>query len=178
MHTGRAITCGLVSTAVLTLGVAGCSAGPDYAPPKPNVPASWSALADDGRAMDAATRPSVAGAEASLAEWWKSFVDAELNALVERAVRADPELRLARARVCEARAARHVVAGDRLPTDSAFGAAAAESEREVATSLVSLYKALGGGWEVERLSGGKVAAGAAEPVCSADCDDRPARGTR
>ena len=42
----------------------------------------------------------------SIAVWWKSFNDAELDSLVERALRSNPDLRIAEARVREARAQR------------------------------------------------------------------------
>ena len=73
--------------------LSGCAAvGPDYQRAEVAAPAAWSEAAD-GTATSA---PAVA--------WWKGFGDAELDSLVARALRANPDLRIAQATVREARA--------------------------------------------------------------------------
>lgn len=94
----------------LPLLVAGCTVGPDYRRPAP----------------DAATQapwlePGTPGA-VDLA-WWDSFGDAQLSALVARALAGAPDLREAEARLAEARANRDAVAGGRLPSLQATGSA-------------------------------------------------------
>ena len=101
-------------------GAAGCaSAGPDYVrPPSPLpertlLPDAWRARAlaglDDG--------------EARLQRWWDLFGDPTLVRLVERARTANPDVRLAVARVVESRATVEVAAGERLPfVDATAGA--------------------------------------------------------
>ena len=54
--------------------------------------------------------------EASVAAWWKSFNDPELDSLLERAVKANHDLRIAGARVREARALHRIAASRFWPT--------------------------------------------------------------
>ncbi len=86
--------------------LSGCVVGPDYHPPKTEAPAQW-------------TSP-LAGGEtnhpASLAEWWKHFGDTNLDAFITLAVRSNLDLRMAEARVRQARAERSVAAGGLWPS--------------------------------------------------------------
>lgn len=74
--------------------------------PKARVPQQWSEPAAHGLLLES---PAVR-------EWWKTFQDATLDALVERAVRENLDLHIAAARVTEARAARGVSASALLPS--------------------------------------------------------------
>jgi NodT family efflux transporter outer membrane factor (OMF) lipoprotein len=74
------------------------------------VPASFASTAT------AATQPS-----ADLARWWTTFDDPALDALVERAVAANLDLRLATARLREARALRGVTGADLFPDVNVAG---------------------------------------------------------
>jgi NodT family efflux transporter outer membrane factor (OMF) lipoprotein len=56
-----------------------------------------------------------------MADWWKSFEDATLTSLVERAVGANPDLRQAKARIRQARAVRQVASSGLWPTLDASG---------------------------------------------------------
>ena len=77
-----------------TLLLAGCSVGPDYHAPKPHTPGQWASPLAGGETS--AAKPVTA--------WWKTFRDPELDSLIGRAERANPDLKLAAARVKEARA--------------------------------------------------------------------------
>src|SRR5712691_11347609 len=81
---------------VLVFGLTGCAVGPNYR--RPFIPTSpqWTAPQ---------TRGTAPGVEAQTDLWWKSFRDAELDSLIERAVEANYDLQLATARVEESRAA-------------------------------------------------------------------------
>jgi NodT family efflux transporter outer membrane factor (OMF) lipoprotein len=81
--------------------VAGCSVGPNYHAPKLASPAEWETGTN--------TAPAIV-------EWWKTFNDPELNTLVERAVRANHDLRIAEGRLREARALRSGAIWDFGPT--------------------------------------------------------------
>jgi outer membrane protein, multidrug efflux system len=82
---------------VLTAALAaGCAVGPNYHPPKVNAPANWSE-AQLGGATNAAV---------PVVEWWKTFNDHELNSLIQRAVAANHDLRIADGLLREARALR------------------------------------------------------------------------
>ncbi len=86
------------------LGMIGaCHATPARTAPGISFPAGWSAASGAGTASEPPVR------------WWQGFADAELDSLVERAVAANLDLALARARILEARALRDVAAGARLP---------------------------------------------------------------
>jgi NodT family efflux transporter outer membrane factor (OMF) lipoprotein len=81
-------------------------AGPDYRRPKAAVPEHYHHEADTkGASSDAALR-----------KWWETLNDAELTSLVERAMRANLDLKIASSRILEARAARQVSRAALLPS--------------------------------------------------------------
>jgi NodT family efflux transporter outer membrane factor (OMF) lipoprotein len=91
--------------------LAGCVVGPDYHPPKTAVPDGWVSPQAGGETnLPAAT-----------ALWWTNFHDAELDSLVVRAAQSNLNLRVAVARVREARAVAGVVSAGRSPTLDAAG---------------------------------------------------------
>lgn len=92
------------------ISLAGCTVGPNYHTPKTKVPTSFAEQAF----------PQT-GASDQIAKWWITLQDPELNSLVERAVRGNLDLRLAQARVREARAQRGVVKADLYPTVNVSG---------------------------------------------------------
>ena len=103
-----------LALAGLTLALvflAGCSVGPNYHPPRMDAPAQWAAPLTGGETNSAATT----------AAWWKTFHDSRLNSLIDRAVKANLDLRIAEARVREARAQYRVASADFWPTINASG---------------------------------------------------------
>src|SRR4051794_5724487 len=93
----------------LLLLLAACTVGPDYAPPHP-------------KGADAAWIEPAAPGPVDLA-WWDRFGDAQLSALVQRAVTNAPDIKEAEGRIAEARASRDAAAGGALPTVTAKGSA-------------------------------------------------------
>lgn len=93
--------------------IAGCTVGPDHAPPTPATPAAWPAALERG----------VDSQPGDLREWWRAFEDPTLDGLVDRALAGSLDLREAAARVAEARALRGVSAADLLPTVDVAGSA-------------------------------------------------------
>ena len=89
----------------LLLLIGGCTVGPNYQKPDFPVPSKWQEAQQTG--ID--TR------SAELTRWWTSFNDPLLDSLVERAVRSNLDLRLAEARIREARASRAVTAAGEWP---------------------------------------------------------------
>jgi NodT family efflux transporter outer membrane factor (OMF) lipoprotein len=90
----------------LLLLVGGCAVGPNYHPPHTAASANWS-------------EPQLGGETNSpvqVVEWWKTFNDPELDSLIRRAVQGNQDLRLAEARLREARATRLHAAWDFAPT--------------------------------------------------------------
>src|SRR5581483_7939372 len=101
--------------ASVLLALAGCKVGPDYHSPETKMPAQWASSPTNADAASS-TNPAVVAAT-----WWETFHDAELNSLIARAVSSNLDLRMANARVREARAARGIVAGRLWPTADASG---------------------------------------------------------
>jgi NodT family efflux transporter outer membrane factor (OMF) lipoprotein len=115
--------------AVLLL-LTGCAAGPNYRAPAADVPAAFApTLTASPPAASAATDAAAAAAagpaaDIDLAAWWKSLEDPQLDALVARAVAANPDLDIALTRLQQARTYESVVLGRALPeVDASAGAA-------------------------------------------------------
>jgi NodT family efflux transporter outer membrane factor (OMF) lipoprotein len=98
----------------LAFVLSGCAAGPNYRMPQPDAPPAFAAAA----APAASTRDAP-----DLATWWHALNDPELDALVERAIKSNPDLEIALARLQQARTYEAVVVGHALP-DVDAGAAA------------------------------------------------------
>src|SRR5262249_31730532 len=97
-----------------------CAVGPHYHRPDIPMPEGWA---------EAPAGPR--GSQASLAQWWSNFHDATLDGLVARAVDGSLDLKIAAARVREARAARGIAASAGLP-QVGVGAAYARTQRSEA----------------------------------------------
>jgi NodT family efflux transporter outer membrane factor (OMF) lipoprotein len=131
---------------VVTLLVSGCAVGPDYAQPQMAAPAGW------GEKVDTSA--------ADLSRWWTVFKDATLERLVEEAIRANHDLKIAGARVKEARANVGVAAGALLPEVDLAGSvtrnrASGNVLRFPGSSLYSdrFTAAFEAGWEIDLFGG-------------------------
>jgi outer membrane protein TolC len=91
---------------VTTLALASCAVGPDYRPPKSAAPGNWSEAQLGGETNSAV----------QVVRWWTTFNDPELDSLVERAVKANHDLRIAAGQLLEARALRSGAYWDLGPT--------------------------------------------------------------
>jgi multidrug efflux system outer membrane protein len=126
---------------LLALLAAGCAVGPDYKLPEPSMPAAWS---------------GGGGPAAELATWWQQFDDPQLTALVEEAIRANLDLRIAATRLRQARAARGVAIGGFWPS---VGASAAYQRQDLPGGVPpdqqsNLYQAgLDALWELDLFGG-------------------------
>ncbi|HEX2229982.1 MAG TPA: TolC family protein, partial [Candidatus Binatia bacterium] len=100
-----------VASVGFTLLAAACSVGPNYRQPNTPVPAAWNEAQPNG----------VSARAAELTRWWTEFNDPLLNSLIDRGVRSNLDLRLAEARIREARALRAGTAADRWPGVDASG---------------------------------------------------------
>jgi len=126
--------------------------GPEYRKPATQVPAAYSELPSDRRAVAEPT---------NLAGWWNAFHDPVLTSLVDRAVQSNKDLKIALARVREARALRTIVAADEYPAINASGSYTRTRQSENATSSAStssmwqdLFQlGLDAGWEVDLFGG-------------------------
>jgi len=94
--------------ALLLTIFAGCTVGPNYKPPATQVPEQYGPPA-----TQPATQP--AGEPPDLADWWTTLKDPLLDSLIERAIASNLDLRVAEARVREARSQRAVTASGLWP---------------------------------------------------------------
>ncbi len=100
------------------VAVAGCMVGPNYEPPRSELPAAYREAESDPAQPTtfAATAPNEI-------RWWRQLGDAQLTDLVEESVTANYGVAVAEARVREARAVRQVAQSLLYPQVS-FGASA------------------------------------------------------
>ncbi len=94
----------------------GCMVGPNYTRPDVTTPADWSELKADAAATQPAsptTRPT--SQPCDVAMWWKRLNDPTLDSLISRAVESNLDLKIATARVREARAQRNSAAAGLWP---------------------------------------------------------------
>jgi NodT family efflux transporter outer membrane factor (OMF) lipoprotein len=100
-----------IAGAVFVVALAGCTVGLNYQKPDIPVSTTWNEAQQKGVTTQAA----------ELTRWWTAFDDPSLNALIERGVKANLDLRLAEARIREARAARAITAAGQWPAADVSG---------------------------------------------------------
>ncbi|WP_322101631.1 efflux transporter outer membrane subunit [Paraburkholderia sp. J41] len=118
LPTALATTRATALAAALAATLAACTVGPDFKPPEANAPADWNAT----HAANAANAPGEKPAASTPTmqsdpdpRWWKNFRDPTLDALIDRAVRGNPDLQIAVVRIAEARAQTQQAAAQGLP---------------------------------------------------------------
>ncbi len=135
--------------------LAGCAAvGPNYSPPKPDVPAQWSTPVDSGSLR-----------QTELARWWRQFNDPVLDGLIAQALAANLDLATARAQLREARAQRDLAAAGLAPSvDASVSASRSKSSAEAGSGTSrNLYSAgFDASWEVDVFGGLRRGAQAAQ----------------
>jgi outer membrane protein TolC len=119
----------LLATSAFTF-LFGCTVGPDYEPPMIVVPTEFGATS---RAAVAAGTP----ATTDVVRWWQVLHDPQLNALIQRAVAASPDIEIMLTRVQEARLQEIVVLGGMLPTVGGSGTIATGSGTDVTRGRVT-----------------------------------------
>jgi NodT family efflux transporter outer membrane factor (OMF) lipoprotein len=155
--------------------LAGCTVGPDYREPKLAVPVRW----------QEAHQPGVEVRPADLTRWWTAFNDPLLDALVERAVKSNLDLRIAEARIREARAARAATASGLWPTLDVSASYKRSRTSENALGLGSLAPQGGGeleqdlfrtgfdaSWEIDVFGGVRRSVEAADATIQASVESR------
>jgi outer membrane protein, multidrug efflux system len=107
---------------IAAIAARGCTVGPDYRPPDLPTPSGWSGLAPGATATQPAGPTTQPIAEpCDLAMWWRRLNDPTLDSLVDQAIQSNLDLRIATARVREARAQLNVVASGLWPQIGASG---------------------------------------------------------
>jgi NodT family efflux transporter outer membrane factor (OMF) lipoprotein len=91
--------------------LAGCTVGPDYVPPRTQVPDLWTQELSRG----------LVDGQADLRTWWTTLDDPVLDRLIAQATEGNLDIRQAVARIRQARANLGVAAGELLPEVDAIG---------------------------------------------------------
>lgn len=130
-----------------------CAVGPDYRPPKTVSPDEWHQLPQTGVRVESPDAPS-------LAAWWTTLNDPQLNELVERALAENKTAKQAYARVVEARARRGIAAAGFWPSIGASaGASHSKSDSgrsadfETSTEGETYSTGLDSSWELDLFGG-------------------------
>jgi len=105
----------LLLAATGSLALAGCTVGPDYVAPLPNAPAQTPFIESTDASFALEEPP---------AEWWTLFNAPVLDRLVQEALAANTDLRVAAANLEQARAVLGEVRSQRLPTTTVSGGGA------------------------------------------------------
>jgi NodT family efflux transporter outer membrane factor (OMF) lipoprotein len=111
------------------VGLSGCAAGPDYFPFPISTPLSFVATKGE--------KPDSRWARADLAQWWRSFRDPELTALVERALAANLDIKIALDRLQQARERVLEAIGAAAPSGEVSASKSAGTGSDITRSRVS-----------------------------------------
>lgn len=146
----------------------GCAAvGPDYTRVEPDAPEKWHTQLQGGLNM------GVLDPE-TLARWWRSLNDSKLSSLEERAVKGNLDLKIAQARIREARALRGISKADFFPTLDASASATNYRSSKSSSSFEEnkLYSAgFDAGWELDVFGGVRRSVEAAQADLEATQED-------
>src|SRR5689334_1353977 len=93
---------------------AGCAVGPDYKRPAVNAPPAFRTAASD-------TNPPPSEISFGDVEWWVTFNEPQLKALIEEALTNSFDIQIAAARVLQAEASLRVTRSQFFPTITAGG---------------------------------------------------------
>ena len=105
--------------AVLALALAGCEVGPDYQKPVTTVPPRW--ISDESQSQSAKAEIDQ--------QWWENFNDPVLTRLIAKAAAGNFDLKIAEARIAQARAGVSSATAALLPTGDLKGAATREANQ-------------------------------------------------
>jgi NodT family efflux transporter outer membrane factor (OMF) lipoprotein len=109
-----------LSLALLVVWLAGCAVGPNYHAPRAATPDAFIAASIPAPGAPAA---SVDATMVDLTRWWHSLNDPHLDALIERAIGANPDIEIALTRLQQVRTQQAVLLGGALPQVGASAAA-------------------------------------------------------
>jgi NodT family efflux transporter outer membrane factor (OMF) lipoprotein len=177
-------------TGILAAAVAGgCTVGPDYKPPEMRVPEKFSAATEPVTTQPASTQPATQAAEIDLRRWWDTFDDPKLNDLIARGLASNLDVKLAQARVLEARSQLEFNIANLFPmvTGSASYTRSQASKNAVSFNgpgtaaaasgfsfgRTNLYQAgFDAGWEIDVFGGTRRAIEAAQDTLEAQVEAR------
>ena len=153
------------SLALAVLGLAamlhaGCAVGPTFHPPNVTMPGGWTPDPGSPESHAGAVTPG----NTAIAEWWTTFQDPTLNALISQAMASNLSLQQARSRILQARASRTGAAAGLWPSVNATGTTTTNSSspssspasgaRTEASGARNLFVAgLDAAWELDFFGG-------------------------
>jgi multidrug efflux system outer membrane protein len=153
---------------VLLVLVLGCTVGPNYRKPEPVVPANWGET----------DRVGMKTGPMDVVRWWTLFADTELDSLIDRAVRSNKDLKLAEARIREARAQLKIAGSQAFPTVDTSGSYTriGQSQNILGSQAGVEYNLFQAGfdasWEIDLFGGVRRAVEAAEADLAASEENR------
>jgi len=106
-HSTKKLMLGALALTTLSIALAGCKVGPDYARPKVEQPAAFK------------SPPTTQPATSIPTDWWRLYNDPQLDGLIKLANESNQDVRQAIARVDEARALARISATALLPSINA-----------------------------------------------------------
>lgn len=106
-----------VGAIIIVLLLNGCMVGPNFHPPQSTAPGEWVGITQ----QEVGQTSIVTVGPADLVRWWQQFDDPILNSLVEDALTANLDLKVAEGRLRQARAIRGVTAGGLWPAITVSG---------------------------------------------------------
>jgi NodT family efflux transporter outer membrane factor (OMF) lipoprotein len=122
--------------------------GPDYQAPDLHLPDKWSATSS-GPALQT-------GEGTRLARWWTQFEDAQLDQLIDQALTGSLDLKLAQARLRQARASRQSAQAGLFPTLTASASRSRSNSAAAAPQAGTLYDAgFDANWEIDVFGGNR-----------------------
>lgn len=124
----------LLSLCSIAVWFSGCAVGPNYARPNVNTPTSYRGQQGDQSNAPTAKSDPALGDE----EWSKVFQDPELQGLIRAALQNNYDVRIAAARVQEARAQLGITRADQFPTLS--GGGNITSQRDSASGPIPAFE--------------------------------------
>ncbi|HEY6482404.1 MAG TPA: efflux transporter outer membrane subunit [Steroidobacteraceae bacterium] len=131
------IVAGALGLAGCALGLGGCAVGPSYHTPDVHVPAHYAPVPAAGSAPANSGASTAPAASIDLATWWRALRDPELESLVDRAVKANPDVLIALDRLQAARTFEIAVLGSALPDAEASAGAGRGTGSDLARGRAS-----------------------------------------
>ena len=169
--------------ATVCISLASCKVGPDYQTPKNDIPDAWhetKPMTATPKAEEQQAAPELDKKALAEIEWWKQFNDPVLDALIEKGLAQNYDLKIAKARIAEARAQLAQAKSALLPEMDIMGSAEREAN-EIAFGTTTFPKPFNifqtgfdASWETDVFGGNRrifEAVGALFGASKADMDE-------
>lgn len=120
----------LATTALaLCIALAGCKAGPDYHKPNEPLPIGWKQIGDSPKPAEHKEEQALDSQALAQLQWWKKFNDPVLDDLIEKGLKQNLDLQVAKGRIQEARSALRSAKSNLLPSVDAMASGLREGNQ-------------------------------------------------